>query len=89
MFAPHQKLTHQRSTGTQYTVVVASLVIAFVFGPIGVVLSGLSGYALLSMALVLGTMGLCVAWFGWKKYSMLTIPCITLPAPAGRVRPRA
>jgi hypothetical protein len=89
MFSSHQKSSHQKSTGTQYTVVVASLVFAFVFSPVVVVMSGSLGYVSLSMALVLSTLGVAVAWFSWKKYSQLTIPSILTPATEPLIRPRS
>jgi O-antigen/teichoic acid export membrane protein len=75
--------SHQKSTGTQNTVVVASLVCAFVFSPAVIAMSGPLGYGSASIALALCTVGLAVAWLSWKRYSQLTIPSIE----AAAVRP--
>lgn len=81
--------SHQKPTGTQYTVVVASLVLAFVFSPALMVMSGPLRYASVSMALVLGTLGLAVAWLSWKKTSQLTIPSIETSAVEPLTPPRS
>ena len=80
--------SHQKSTGTQYTVVVASLIFAFVFGPAAIVVSRPLGYASLSMAFLLAGLGLAVAWLHWKRYAQLTIPSIQVPATKPLIRPR-
>ncbi len=80
--------SHQKSTGTEYTVVIASLVFAFVFSPVLMIMSGPLRYASVSMALVIGTVGLAVAWFSWMKYSQLTIPSMQASVTEPRIRPR-
>lgn len=81
--------SHEKSTGTQYTVVVASLVSAFVFGPAVIVMSGPLGYASASAAFVLAALGLAVAWLNWKRYAQLTIPSIETLATEPLIRPRS
>ena len=67
--------SHQRFTGTQYTMTVALLIVAFIFSPAAVIVSRPSGYVSVSLALACSAF----AWFNWKRYSQLTIPSIENP----------
>ena len=71
MFDPHQK-----STGTGYTSTVALLAVAFIFVPMGLIISRPVSYVWISLAVICS--GLCVtfAWTSWKKSSQLTMPSI-------------
>ena len=74
MFEPQSK-----TTGTQFTTTVALLLMAFVFIPAVLILSGRFGN--LAFSLAAAGSGLCVvlAWFSWTKYSRLSIPSIEQP----------
>lgn len=76
--------SHQKPTGTQYTMTVALLITAFVISPAILILSSPFGSASAALAFVLS--GLCVAfaWVNWKKYSQLTIPSIETPTERAR-----
>ena len=74
MFEPYSK-----STGTQYTQTVALLVLAFVFSPATLLLSGQTGYLPISVAVACSAVCITLAWVSWTKYSRLTIPSIQTP----------
>jgi protein-S-isoprenylcysteine O-methyltransferase Ste14 len=78
--------SHQKSTGTQYTAVVASLVFAFVFSPAVIVMSGPFGFASASIVFVLAGLGLAVACLNWKSCAQSTIPSIAIPATEPLIR---
>jgi len=67
--------SQEKSTGTQYTGTVASLIGAVVFAPAILLASHPSGYGTLSIAIACSAVCLGLAWFSWKK-SELTIPSI-------------
>ena len=71
MFDPHQ-----RSTGTQYTLTVAMLALAFLFSPAVRIVSGPGEYASVSLALACSALCVSLALVNWKKYSELTIPSL-------------
>ena len=76
--------SQQKPTGTQYTMTIALLVVAFIFSPAVLYVSRPFGYA--SLALALACSALCIALAGlyWKKYSHLTIPSIEAPDPRAK-----
>ncbi len=74
MFDPHQK-----PTGTQYTVTVALLVVAFIFCPAVLYLSRPFGSASLALALACSAFCIALAGLHWKKFSQLTIPSLENP----------
>ena len=69
----------QKVTGTQYTTTVALLIVAFIFSPAVLVVSGRSGYASISLAFACSALCLVFAWLNWKRYSLLTVPSILAP----------
>ena len=71
--------SHQKSTGTQYTTSVASLMVAFAFSPAVLILSHPVGYVSVSLAVACSALCVTFAWFDWKFYSRLTIPSIEAP----------
>lgn len=73
--------SHEKSTGTQYTLTVTLLALAFVFSPALLVLSNRFGYVSVSLAVVCSTLCVALAWLNWSKYSRLTIPSIEAPQP--------
>ena len=79
MFDPHQK-----PTGTQHTMTVALIVVAFVFSPAVLFVSRPFGYT--SVALAFACSALCIAMAGLyrKKYSQLTIPSLETPHPRSK-----
>ncbi|MEX2260680.1 MAG: hypothetical protein WD696_01950 [Bryobacteraceae bacterium] len=66
----------QKSTGTQYTMTVALLILAFIFSPAVLIASRPVGYASISFAIACSSLCAALAWVNWKKYSELTIPSI-------------
>jgi hypothetical protein len=68
--------SHQKSTGTQYTMTVALLAVAFIFSPAALFISRPVGYGSAALAIVCSA--LCVAWarVNWKKASQLSMPSI-------------
>lgn len=71
--------SQQKSTGTDYTMTVALLVVAFVFCPAILILTLPLGYP--SLMAGVGISGVCVAiaWRNWKRHSQLTTPSIEPP----------
>lgn len=74
MFASHQKYT-----GTQYTMTIALLLMAFVFSPVVLLVSRPVEYLSVSLAIVCSALCAGFAWINWKKHSELTIPSIEAP----------
>ncbi len=68
--------SHLRSTGTQYTITAALLIVAFIFSPAVLMASRPVGYVSVSFAIACSTALVALAWMNWKKYSDLTIPSI-------------
>ena len=75
---------HQKPTGTQYTISVALLAVAFIFSPVVLIVSRPLGYASVSMALVCSGLCIALARIHWKKYSQLTIPSLETPYPRSK-----
>ena len=73
--------SHEKSTGTQYTLTVALLSLAFVFSPALLVLSNRFGYLPISLAVACSTLCVALAWLNWTRYSRLTIPSIEASQP--------
>lgn len=68
--------TNEKSTGTQYTLTVALLALAFVFSPALLVLSNQFGYLSISLAVACSVLCVVLAWVNWARNSQLTIPSI-------------
>ena len=68
--------SQQRSTGTQYTVTVGLLIMAFIFSPAILIVSRPLGYVSVSLAIACSALCVGLAWVSWKKYSELTVPSI-------------
>jgi len=71
--------SQQKSTGTQYTVTAALLIVAFVFIPAVLIVSRPFGYASVSLALACSALCVAYAWVNWRSYSQLTIPSLETP----------
>jgi hypothetical protein len=76
--------SHRKSTGTEYTRTVALLVLAFLFSPAILIVSGQFGYWPVSLALASSALCVALAWVNWTRYSQLTIPSLE----TRRVRPQ-
>ena len=68
--------SHQKYTGTQYTMTVALLIVAFIFSPAVLMVSRPLGYVSVSLALTCSALCVILAWVNWRKHSELTIPSI-------------
>lgn len=68
----------QKSTGTEYTLTVALLAVAFIFSPAVLVASGPLGYLSLSLAVACSAICVTLAWVCWKRSSQLSIPSIAI-----------
>ena len=68
--------SHQKYTGTQYTMTVALLIVAFIFSPAVLMVSRPLGYVSVSLALACSALCVILAWVNWKRHSELTIPSI-------------
>lgn len=68
--------SQQKSTGTEYTMTVALLIVALIFSPAVLIVSRPVGYASISVAAACSVFCVAFAWFNWKRYSELTIPSI-------------
>ncbi|MBI4903412.1 MAG: hypothetical protein HY820_07250 [Acidobacteria bacterium] len=68
-----------KSTGTQYTLTVALLALAFVFSPAVLLLSGRTGYLPISVAVASSALCVILAYVNWTRNSRLTIPTIQTP----------
>ena len=66
----------QISTGTDYNATVALLIVAFVFSPAVLVLSGPFGHVSVSLAAGFSLVCAVLAWANWSKRATLTIPSI-------------
>jgi hypothetical protein len=71
--------SHQKPTGTQYTMTVALLIAAVIISPTVLILSSPIGYVSAALALVFSMSCIAFAWVNWTKYSQLTIPSIETP----------
>lgn len=69
---------HQKSTGTQYTMTIALLLVAFVFSPAVLFVLTPIGYVSVSLAIACSVLCVGMAWSNWKN-SKLTIPSIAAP----------
>jgi predicted membrane channel-forming protein YqfA (hemolysin III family) len=58
---------------------VTLLIVAFLFSPALLMLSGSFGFISVSVALVSSVLCIAFAWINWKNYSQLTIPSIETP----------
>jgi hypothetical protein len=76
--------SQQKYAGTQYTMIVALLVVACVFSPALLLLSRPFGYVAASVALACSSFCVAFAFIHWKKYSELTIPSITSALPRSK-----
>jgi hypothetical protein len=76
--------SHQKSTGTDYTMTSALLIMAVVLIPAILFLSRPFGYGSVSLALVCSVMCVALARLDWKKYSRLTIPSIETRDPGAK-----
>jgi hypothetical protein len=74
--------TQEKSTGTQYTLTAALLLLALVFTPAFVMLSRPVGYLTITLAIACSAVFLASSRLSWTRYSQLTIPSIA--APQGR-----
>ncbi len=68
--------SHQKSTGTQYTMTVALLMGAFVFSPAVLIVSRPLGAGLIAMAMGCSAVCMGLAWATWRWNSRLTIPSL-------------
>ena len=69
--------SHQKSTGTGYTMTVALLAVAFIFSPAILFISRPFGYGAVSLAIVCSAVCLVWARVNWKRSSQLSIPSIS------------
>ncbi len=76
--------SQEKSTGTQYTLTVALLTVAFVFSPALLLISHPLSPLSVSVAVAGSLVCLALARMSWKKYSNLTIPSIEAPRTAGK-----
>lgn len=76
--------SNEKSTGTEYVTTVALVVLALVFCPAVLIVSGPPGF--LSVLLAVGFSAGCgtLAWFNWHKYSRLTIPTLEARRPRAK-----
>ena len=74
----------QKSTGTQYTVTAALLLVALVFSP--AVLFVTRPLGIVSVSLAVACSAVCLAWARnqWKNSSQLTIPSIATERETSR-----
>ena len=75
MLFPHT-LDQQRFTGTDYTGTFAMLVIAFVFTPATLMVSGSFGLGSMSLSFAAAAFFSGLAWLNWRTYSTLTVSSI-------------
>ena len=68
--------SHQKFTGTQYTGTVALLILAVIFIPAILMMSGPPGSVSISLASICSALCLGFAWRNWKIHSRLTIPSL-------------
>ena len=68
--------THLKSTGRDYTVTVALLVIAFIISPVALLGLRPIGYWSFGLAVVCSVSTVTWAWVHWKRSSRLYIPSI-------------
>jgi len=73
MFDPCRK-----STGTEYSLTVALLAVAFIFSPAVLVASRPFGCLSVSLAVACSAMCVTLAWVSWKRSSQLSIPLIAI-----------
>lgn len=73
-----------KSTGTQYTLTVALLLVAFVICPLVLVASRPIGYFSISIAVAGSILAVAMAWVDWNWYSELTIPSIEARRPGSK-----
>jgi len=79
MFASEPK-----STGTEYTVTVAFLMVAFFFIPAVLFVSRPLGYASVSIAVLCSGLCAAMAWLNWMKFSNLTMLSIATRRSASK-----
>jgi hypothetical protein len=68
--------SHQKSTGTGYTMTVALLAVAFIFIPAVLFVSRPFGYGFAALAFACSALCVVLARLNWKKSSQLSIPTI-------------
>jgi len=76
--------SHQKPTGTQYTMTIALLVVAFIFSPAVLYVSRPFGYASLALALACSALCVVLSAIHWKKYSQRTIPSLETQYPRSK-----
>ena len=76
--------SHQKSTGTDYTMTAALLIMAVVLIPAILFLSRPFGYGSVSVALVCSVMCVALAHLYWKKHSQVTIPSLATRYPRSK-----
>lgn len=80
--------SHPRSTGTEYTMTAALVIVAVIFIPAAVILSRPVGFVSVLLAMAASVLSIVLAWIRWKKYSRLTIPSLLQPGPVSRPQRR-
>jgi TRAP-type uncharacterized transport system fused permease subunit len=66
----------QKSTGTEYTITAALLLVAFVFCPAVLLVSGPVGSGSIYLAIACSVVCTAMAWANWRWHSRLTIPSL-------------
>jgi len=73
--------SHQKPTGTDYTMTAALLLMAVVLIPAILFLSRPLGYGSVALALACSVMCVALARIRWKKHSQVTIPSLETRHP--------
>jgi len=76
--------SHQKPTGTGYTMTVALLAVAFIFSPAVLFISRPIGYVSASLAIVCSALCLALARINWKRASQLSMPTIATERVAAK-----
>ncbi len=76
--------SHQKPTGTDYTMTASLVVMAVVLSPAILILSRPFGYLSVLLALSCSVASIAFAWIHWKNYSQLTIPSMETPHPRSK-----
>jgi hypothetical protein len=71
--------SHEKSTGTRYTLTIALLVLGLFVSPVLLAVSRPVGYGFFALAAISSALCLGLAWVNWKRYSQLSIPTILAP----------
>lgn len=75
--------SQQKATGTQYTMTIALLLVAFVFSPAVLFVLTPIGYVSVSLAIACSVLCVGLAWGNWKN-SKLTVPSIAAPRTSSK-----